>query len=154
MSLYKENLPLASTGHSWSGTTVPHDTDASYGDFLRPGTDTGGWASGADLQRAARSGVAVVNLGVIAAGATDFKVALMVADDADGTNGAEDTVLLTLGNTALGTGKKVYLLDVDFVGLDATKFYALSGASKGATPATDGVPFSATLVYLDSVYSG
>jgi hypothetical protein len=149
---YKEQIPLASTGHAWAGTTVAHDTDATWGAYLRPTPDTGGWISGAELKNSARAGAALINIGTVAAGATDVKVAILEADDADGTSGAEKTVLLTLANAALATGNKVFTADVSFDALDSAKFYALAGASKGATPATDGVPFAALLVYLDPVH--
>jgi len=153
MTTFKEQIPVAAAGHALAGTTAPHDTDATWGAYLRPGTDTGNWISGLALKAAARAGAAIINLGTVAAGATDFKCAVLEADDADGTNGAEKTVLLTLDNTALGTGKKFYVRDIDFSELADAKFYALGCASKGATPATDGVPCAATLVYLDPVYT-
>lgn len=155
MNTYKENIPLASAtaGHGFTGTTAPHDTDATWGSYLRPASDTAKWISGAVLKLAARAGFAVINVGTVAAGATDFKCALLEASDANGTDGAEKTVILTLANTALGTGNFCRIVDVSFAACDDAKFYALGCASKGATPATDGVPCSATLLYADPVHA-
>lgn len=155
MNTYKQNVPLASAtaAHGFAGTTAPHDTDATWGAFLRPASDTGKWIKGIFLQ--ARQGLAVVNLGTVAAGATDFKCSLLEAADADGTSAAEKSVVLTLANAALGTGNAAYTAEVNFYGvIDPAKFYALGCASKGATPATDGVPCSATLLFLDPVHAG
>lgn len=153
---FLQDVPLAgaAVAHAFAGSTVPHDTDATYGDFLRPTSDTGKWVDGSALL--GRKGLAVINLGTVGAGATDFKCSLLEATDADGGSGAEKVALLTLANAALGTGEKAYTAEIAFDStvIDVSKFYALGCASKGAEPSTDGVPCSATLLLIDPTYVG
>lgn len=154
MNTYRTNVPLVDPvkGHSPYGTTVAHDTDATWGAYLRPTTDTGNWIQGIALK--ARAGLVTCTLAAVAAGATDFKLSLLEAADANGTDAAEKKVLISLGNTALGTGGKVVEAEFEYFGvIDPAKFYALAPASKGATPASDGVPCSATWRHLDPYHS-
>jgi hypothetical protein len=128
---YKGNLPLVSaTKFNVSNAAAIAAGTADYGTYTNAGN--GDWILGSDLKKVGRAILVVINSATLANTVTNLKVALLMGDDANGTNGAEVTGSTTVIATPAGDSAYTAVINLNAVTITDAKYYSLGLAVSGA----------------------
>lgn len=144
----KKDLPLASTTKfSTNNATAIAAGSGAYGTYTNPGT--GDFILGSALPKA-RKYLVTIPVVAIAGTPTALKVALMKADDANGTNAAE--IASTVTEFASPAADTEYETEIDPGAVDdLAKFYGIGLAVNGASSSVTATA-STSVRLLDPVF--